>query len=156
MGLQGVADGLGRDTRVGERGLELGVGLGPGLDEAVDVPGDGRAAMLGPLATAEVVGIEATDTGAEFVEAGLDGITPPTEDLLGATSGAVTILEGHLGLEPPPPMAGEQPGGGLQAGDQVICEWLHNRLLGETSLLPRNATTRGDHFRAVALVNDDR
>jgi hypothetical protein len=111
--------------------------LGLGFNETVNVFGDGRATILGFLATAKVAGVEAANAGAEFVEPGVDSLASPAEDPLGLACRTAAILCRHLGLETPTTIAGEQLRSRLEAGNQVVREGFHGRLLRETSLLPQ-------------------
>jgi len=105
--LQLLADGLGRDPRERQRGLELRIGLALGIDEAANLFFDCRAAFFGRFASAKVVGVEAANAGAEFVESGLDGSASPAENGLGAAGRAATVFIGDFGLESPTPIACE-------------------------------------------------
>ena len=108
MGLQLVADGLGGDASEGHGGLELRIGLALGVDEAVDVLLDLGAEFFGGFASAEVVGVEAADAAAKFVQTGVDGGASPAESGLGAACRAIAVFEGDLSLEAPASMAREQ------------------------------------------------
>ena len=81
-----------------------GVGLSLGVGEAMDVLLEFRTEFLGLPAAAEVGGVKAADAGAEFVDPGIDGITPPAEGRLSLAGGAVAVFVGHLRLELPSPM----------------------------------------------------
>jgi hypothetical protein len=98
---------LGRDADVGEWGLELGVGLGLGFNDSMNVFGEGWAAVLGLLAAAKVAGVEAANAGAEFVESGVDGLASPAEDSFGLACRRAAILHRHLSLKTPPAISGE-------------------------------------------------
>jgi len=67
-----------------------------------------RAEVFGLFASAKVRGVQATDAGAEFVEAGVDRSPSPTEGRLGFAGGTVAVFGGHLRLEPSAPIAGEK------------------------------------------------
>jgi hypothetical protein len=74
--------------------------------------------------------VEAADAGAEFAQAGRDGVASPAEDLFGASCLAVAVLDGHFGLELTAAKAGQLAGGGkndlLEGGSKV---GVHNGIL---------------------------
>jgi hypothetical protein len=107
LSFQGVADRFGRDAGVGECGLELGVGLGLGFDDSMNVFGEGRATVLGFLAAAKVAGIEAANAGTPFVESGVDRLASPAENSLGLACRRAALFRRHLSLETPTAISGE-------------------------------------------------
>ena len=130
VGDQLVVNGGGGDARVAEWGVELGVGLRAGFQQGMDLLGHLRVVVFGlvPAAGGEVV--ETANAGAEFAEAGRNGIATPTEELFGAAWFARTVLEGHLGLELAAAKTGQFAGGReddvLDGGGQVES---HDRVL---------------------------
>ena len=85
VGRQSFAHRLGRHPRIGQRRLELRIGLALRIDQGVDFVYQFRVLLFGfaPAASREIV--HAANPGAEFVQPGIDGIPPPTEDLFGST-----------------------------------------------------------------------
>ncbi|MGL4554488.1 MAG: hypothetical protein ACRC33_25270 [Gemmataceae bacterium] len=99
---EGTAGGLGGDPSIGERGLEFGVGLGLGIGDLAEVVGQAGARAFSLVAATGGEGVEAADAGAEFVQAGMDGVAAPTEGGLRAAGGPAAVGTGHLSLVPPP------------------------------------------------------
>ena len=108
----------------------MAVGLGLRIDQSVDLLGDFRVVVFGPVSSAGVEVVEAADTGAEFAKTGPDSVASPTEDFLGTSRLAVTVLEGYLGLKLSAGKACQFAGGRandfLHRGRQV---GLHDRVL---------------------------
>src|SRR5512135_2924343 len=131
---QGTADGFGGDARVGERGLELGIGLGVGFDQVANVVSQLGVILFGGVSPALGVPIETGDPGAQFVEAELDGLSSPAEDAFGLTRVAVEVIASDLGLEPPPFGTGQEPGGLAKGLESVFRERFHGspRLVKDT------------------------
>lgn len=106
-GQQRVTDRLGREPGVGERGLELGIGLSVWIDQPPDVLLHFGVQVLGGRAPARLERFQAPNPGAEFVQPGMDRVPTPTERGLGQTSGSAAVRVRHLGLEPAPLVPGE-------------------------------------------------
>ena len=134
-GQKRVADGLGGDPRVREWGLEFGVGLGVRIDQSADVPFQFGAQFFGRFPPPELVGVEAPDARAEFVQSGVDGVPPPPEGALGVAGRAAAILIRHLGLKPPPLVSCQQRRRQQDGLNDVIPERVHARLLREARLV---------------------
>ena len=123
VGNQMLVNGRGRDPGVAERGVELGVGLRVRFDQDVDLLDQFGVVIFGLVSSAAGEVVEAADAGAEFAEAGRDGVTSPAEDLFGASWPTVAVLDGHFGLELTAAKAGQLPGRGendiLDCGSEV-------------------------------------
>jgi len=134
-GQEGVADGLGGDAGVGERGLELGIGLGVRGDEAADVNFHLGVPVLGGRPPPRLEMLDAADARTEFVQAGGDGVASPPEGGLGQAGGTAAVGVSHLRLEPPPLVPGEQCRGEQDGPPRVAREFCHDRLLREAHLI---------------------
>jgi hypothetical protein len=115
----GLADGLGGEACVGERGWGRGVALGVGFDEFANVLSQLGVVFFGGVSPALGEAPEAGDAGAELVEAEWDGASAPSEDAFGLGLAAVEVIVGDLGLEASPFGPGEESGGvanGFESG----------------------------------------
>ena len=130
-GLQSIANRLGRDPGKREGGLKLGIGLGLGFDQTMDVVDEFRAEFFGLFASAQFISVQATDAGSEFVEPGVDRVTSPAEDHLGLAGGAVAVLESRFRLESSSLVTGKQLRGRLDRLNDIFRECCHGRLLLE-------------------------
>lgn len=95
--------GLGRDPRVGQRRLDLGIGLTDRFHERVNLRDQFRVQRFGWLASSGGEVLQAANPGAPFVQTGIHRFPSPTKDVFSLTRLAVTILNRHLGLKLPPP-----------------------------------------------------
>src|SRR5207237_133846 len=114
-----------------EGGLKLGIGLSLGFDQTMDMVDEFRAEFFGLFASAQLISVQATDAGSEFVESGVDGGTSPTKDLLGLAGRTVAVLEGRFRLEPPSLVTGKRFRRRLDRLNDVFRECCHGRLLLE-------------------------
>ena len=130
-----AADGLGGDPGVGEGGLELGIGLGVRIDQAANVVLQRGVEFLGRLPPPRLERLDAADAGAKFIQAGVDGVTPPTEGSLGEAGGTAAVHVRHLGLEPPPLVPGEQGRRQQDGPTRIVREVRHDRLLREAHVV---------------------
>ena len=105
--------------------------MGVRIDQPMDMLFEFRAEHLGLLAAAEVAGIQAADARAEFGEPGGDRVAAPAERRLGEAGGAPAVLVGHLRLETPPSVPGQESGGRDDSLNGIVREQCHNRLLRE-------------------------
>ena len=55
----------------------MAVGLGLRIDQSVDLLGDFRVVVFGPVSSAGVEVVEAADTGREFAKTGPDSVASP-------------------------------------------------------------------------------
>ncbi len=109
VGHQSLMHGLRRDARVCHRSLELRICLALRFDQRMNLLHQFRAPLLA-LGTASCrVVLHTTNPGAEFVQSGIDRLSPPAKDPFGPTWTAVAILDGHLRLELPPPKSRQLP-----------------------------------------------
>lgn len=102
-----LAHRLGRDTSECQRGLEFRIRLTIRFDDGVNPIHQRRITLFGLVPTACREMIQAPDARAQLVQAGLDGGSPPAEDLFGLPSAALAILPGDFGLKLPTPKSAE-------------------------------------------------
>ena len=142
------------DACIGQWRLKLGVGLTCRLYERVDLIDQVGMLFFGLVTPACGKALHAANTRAEFVQAGVDGSTPPAEKSLGVSRTPRAILDRHLGLELPPAKTGQLARRQLDGVQQF---WQHS-LIPETKnarILPKPPTTSEqpgvDHLQLAAL-----
>jgi hypothetical protein len=84
-----------------------------------------RAEFFGLFASTEVLGVEATDACAPFVETERDRGASPAEELLGLTGRTMAVLEGCFRLKLSAPISGEKIGGQQDGVKDVFRECRH-------------------------------
>ena len=95
----------------------------------MDVVDELRAEFFGFFASAQLISVQATDAGSEFVEPGVDRGTSPAEDLLGLAGGTVAVPEGCFRLKPSSLVTGKQLRRRLDRLKDIFRECCHGRLL---------------------------
>jgi hypothetical protein len=130
-GLQSIANRLGCDPGKREGGLKLGIGLGLGFDQTMDVVDEFRAEFFGLFASTQFISVQATDAGSELVEPGVDRVTSPAEDQLCLAGGSVAVLESRFRLESSTLVTGKQLCRRLDRLNDIFRECCHGRLLLE-------------------------
>src|SRR5206468_5558046 len=103
-------------------GLKLGVGLGLGIDQTMDMVFEFRTEVFGLFASAQVTSVQATNAGSEFVDPGFNGGTSPTENRFGLAGGTVAVVDGRLRLELPTPIPSKQLRSGYDGLNDVFRE----------------------------------
>ena len=94
MGKQGLTHDLGGDPSVRERSLKLGIGLGLGVDQTMDVLFEFRAEFFGLFAAAKFINVQAENARAEFVEPGVDRGPSPAKSFSAWRADPLQYLRG--------------------------------------------------------------
>jgi hypothetical protein len=99
-----------RQVGVATRRLELGVGVGVGLDDGADVGGQLRVLVFATLSAASGEVLQAADPVMAFLQSLLDGLASPSEASLGLAGVGGAEFDGDLGLEGAALVAGKATG----------------------------------------------
>jgi len=111
-------------------GLQLRVGVGPGLDHVPDVGRQSGVGVLRPGSPAGREVLHAPDAGGQLVQAGVHGVPAPAEPALGLAGTPTTQGNGHLGLEQALLVTGQAIGGPLQESVGRLDGVVHDSGLG--------------------------